>query len=948
MIFVHHRGGCDGSRLNAVLHTLLFLLWAMSAPARADASGEALKVVIDNNYPPYIFLDGRGRPQGILVDQWRLWEEKTGRPVEITAMDWETAQRRMKAGDFDVIDTVFKTEERTTWLEFGKPYARIGVSVFFRHEIGGITGIDSLRGFVVAVKEGDAAIEALHKAGVETLALFRSYEEIVAAARDHKVNVFVVDRPPAFYYLYKFGIETHFREAAVMPSGEFHRAVARGRPELLQAVEAGFAAMSKGELERIERRWRGSPLPENLSYGPLLVGFGILAALLLLLFSWNRSLRHAVRWRTAELEVSRAELAHTTDLLVETGRIARIGAWEKFPESGEERWSQITREMVGVDDDYQPSMATSLEFFVEGEDRRRMAATIAAAVRGGEPFDVEARLCTVAGEVRWMRCLGRAEMAEGVCRRLFGTMQDVERRKRAEAALVESEERLRLLVKNTCDSLVILDPDGRQRYVSPGAEAMTGYSVAELEGCSLESIIHPEDLTVVRNAWREVVAHPERTVTVRYRHIHRSRGWAHFEAIGQSFLTEPAINGVIVAVRDVTAWVEAAEEKEKLQEQLIQAQKMESVGRLAGGVAHDFNNMLGVILGHTELALRVIDDAHPLHVHLKEIGRSAKRSADLTRQLLAFARKQTVTPRVLDLNETVESMLKMLRRLIGEDIELLWQPGKEVWPVKIDPSQVDQLLANLCVNARDAIADTGRVTIRTATASFDSAYCASHVDFVPGDYVLLEVSDSGCGMDEETQSHLFEPFFTTKEVGRGTGLGLATVYGIVRQNGGAINVISAPGQGSSFIIYLPRYREAQQGGAGDGGRQAAQAGSGTILLVEDEPMILEVTRTMLALQGYEVLAAASPAEALRLAEQHGRDIGLLMSDVVMPEMNGRDLARRLQEMLPGLKCLFMSGYTADVIAQHGVVGAEVQFIAKPFSMEELVAKVGRVMTAEAG
>ncbi len=915
----------------------------LAAAVTVADPGKPLRVVIDNNYPPYIFLDGDGAAQGILVDQWRLWEKRTGIPVQISVMDWESALRRMKNGEFDVIDTVFKTEERLAWLEFGRPHARIEVSVFFKNQISGITDIASLKGFVVAAKDGDAAVEALKKAGVENLMLYKGYEDIVIAAKEHKVNVFVIDKPPALYFLYKYEIENLFKTSIAMPSGEFHRAVGKGKQDLLATIEEGFAALSQEDLQRIDRKWLGTPVGHRVSTAYLLIGFGILWALLLLFFFWNRALRRAVRRRTAELEISRGDLVHTTELLVETGRIARIGAWEKFPESGEERWSEITREIIGVDDGYVPTMADSIDLFVAGEGRERLAVALDGAIAGGEAFDIEARLCTAIGEVRWVRCLGRAEMVDGRCHRLYGTLQDIEQRKRAEAALIDSEERFRLLVKNSSDCLVILNGDGSQRYVSPGAERMTGFAAAELEGRSIETLIHPDDLAAVIAAWDEAVAHPEKTVTVRYRHIHRTRGWAHFEAIAQSFLGEPSINGVIASVRDITEGVEAAAEKEKLQEQLTQAQKMESVGRLAGGVAHDFNNMLSVILGHTELAQRELDSAHPLAAHLQEIGRAATRSADLTRQLLAFARKQTVTPKVLALNETVEGMLKMLHRLIGEDIDLLWQPRESLWTVKIDPSQVDQMLANLCVNARDAIVDTGRVTIHTANASFDQEYCDAHSDFLPGDYVLLSVSDSGSGMDEETLSHLFEPFFTTKELGKGTGLGLSTVYGIVKQNGGIINVVSSPGKGTSFTIYLPRHQAEASHALIRPDASAGTSRHGTILLVEDEPMILEVTQAMLKLQGYEVLVASSPAEALRLAEQRRGDIGLLMTDVVMPEMNGRDLARRMQALFPGLKCLFMSGYTADVIAQHGVLGSDVHFIQKPFTMEDVVTKVRLAM-----
>jgi two-component system cell cycle sensor histidine kinase/response regulator CckA len=372
---------------------------------------------------------------------------------------------------------------------------------------------------------------------------------------------------------------------------------------------------------------------------------------------------------------------------------------------------------------------------------------------------------------------------------------------------------------------------------------------------------------------------------------------------------------------------------------------MESVGRLAGGVAHDFNNMLGVILGHAELALEQVDPAQPLHDDLLAIYSAAKRSADLTRQLLAFARKQTIAPEVLDLNDVIASMLNMLRRLLGENIELQWKPGADLWSVKVDPSQIDQILANLCVNARDAISGIGTLTIATDNSALDEHYCAAHAGCAPGDYVRLAVSDDGCGMDKDTQSHLFEPFFTTKAMGEGTGLGLATVYGAVKQNSGYINVYSEPGHGTTFTIYLPRQldRAAQMQAAGT--TRPRPSGHETILLVEDEPSILTLTEKMLTRQGYTVLVANTPGEAIRLAEQYAGEIHLLMTDVVMPEMNGRVLATNLLALHPQIKRLFMSGYTADVIAHQGVLHEGVHFIQKPFTLDNLAAKVREALDA---
>jgi CheY-like chemotaxis protein len=319
--------------------------------------------------------------------------------------------------------------------------------------------------------------------------------------------------------------------------------------------------------------------------------------------------------------------------------------------------------------------------------------------------------------------------------------------------------------------------------------------------------------------------------------------------------------------------------------------------------------------------------------------KAVQHSAVLVRQLLGFARKQMVSPKVLDLNFTVSGMIEMLRRLIGEDIDLTWMPGHDLRQVKIDPSQIDQILANLVVNARDAILGVGQVTIETDNATLDEAYCARHAGCVPGQYVLLAVSDHGVGMSKEVLEHLFEPFFTTKEIGKGTGLGLSTIYGIVKQNEGFINVYSEPGKGTTVRIYLPRF-EAGGIAVTEGTKsQTPQGGTETVLLVEDEASILKVGRAMLERLGYKVLAAGRPSEAIRLAAEHAGPIHLVLTDVVMPEMNGKELAARLSSIYPDLKSLYMSGYTANVIAHHGVLDKGVSMIQKPFSLRDLATKV---------
>jgi PAS domain S-box-containing protein len=387
-------------------------------------------------------------------------------------------------------------------------------------------------------------------------------------------------------------------------------------------------------------------------------------------------------------------------------------------------------------------------------------------------------------------------------------------------------------------------------------------------------------------------------------------------------------------------------EQKKLESQLMQAQKLESIGSLAGGIAHDFNNMLGVILGHTEIALGQLQPKGMLYGILQKIYNAANRSADLTRQLLAFARKQTVAPKVLDLNVVVEGMLVMMERLLGEDLDLAWLPESKPVLVKMDPSQIDQILANLCVNARDAIFGVGKVTIETGHVSFDEEYCADHIGFLPGHYVLLAVSDNGCGMDSEIRNRIFEPFFTTKQVGKGTGLGLSTIYGIVKQNNGFINVYSEPGHGTIFKIYLPQHTAKFEIAAPKKTTPETVTGNETILVLEDELSILEITKLMLEKLRYAVFSASTPSEAIRVAKEQSGKIHLLITDVTMPEMNGLELAKRIIDVSPGIKCMFMSGYTSNVIGKHGVLDENVHYIQKPFSIQDLAAKVRETLESD--
>lgn len=510
--------------------------------------------------------------------------------------------------------------------------------------------------------------------------------------------------------------------------------------------------------------------------------------------------------------------------------------------------------------------------------------------------------------------------------------QELSERNRVENALRESEAKMRTILDNIGIGIALISPDMETLEIN--RQMHKWFPATNLSK-------HPLCYRAFNDPPREAICEYCPTCkTLKDGLVHETTTTATKTGIERNFriISSPIFN----MSGKVTAVVEMFEEITQrllLESQLQQAQKMESVGRLAGGVAHDFNNMLGVILGYTEMALDDVTQTQPIFSDLQEIGKAARRAADLTRQLLAFARKQTIIPKVLDLNETVQEMLKMLQRLIGENLDLVWLPCSELWKVKLDPSQIDQILANLCVNARDAIKGVGRVTIRTENVNVDRGWCEKNSDIVPGEFVLLSVSDDGCGMDRDVVNKVFEPFFTTKEVGKGTGLGLATVYGIVRQNSGFINVYSEPDKGTSFKIYLPRYLPSVSQIIQTTPSPDYVRGQETILLVEDESAILELTTIMLRRTGYTVLTASTPDEAIRLTREHSGRIDLLLTDVVMPRMNGRDLAEKLVSISSHLRCLFMSGYTTNIIAHQGVVDEGVHFIQKPFSMKELTAKV---------
>ena len=513
----------------------------------------------------------------------------------------------------------------------------------------------------------------------------------------------------------------------------------------------------------------------------------------------------------------------------------------------------------------------------------------------------------------------------------------------AESALRTSERRFRALVEESWDAVALFASDGSILYGSPATTRLLGYDLSEFVGRNAMELIHPDDRAAVLVSLQEAMVAPRARVHVAARVRHKNGSWRYLEGVFTNLLDDPSVAAIVNNYRDVT-------DRRILEEQVVLSKKMEAIGRLAGGVAHDFNNILTAIGGYTDLLLADLPpDDHRRH-DVEEIYQAAQRAAGLTQQLLAFSRRQVLQPKVIDLNALVPEIEKMLRRLIGEDILFTTVLHPHLGNVRADPGQIEQVIVNLAVNARDAMPDGGRLTIETRNVELDAEYAVDHPTVKPGPYVMLAVTDSGVGMDEETKSRIFEPFFTTKVRGKGTGLGLATVYGIVQQTGGHIWPYSEPGRGTTMRVYLPRV-DAPADVIDHPSDPAPETlrGSETILVVEDEAPVRAVTRQLLERNGYTVLEAPDGAAALALVDgaAGSRDIDLLLTDVIMPGMSGRELADKLKARRPNVRVLFMSGYTDDAVVRHGMLEPGLAYLEKPFRPPVLLKKVRGVLQSKA-
>ncbi len=512
-------------------------------------------------------------------------------------------------------------------------------------------------------------------------------------------------------------------------------------------------------------------------------------------------------------------------------------------------------------------------------------------------------------------------------------------RREARAKLQRSEAYFRKLTENALDLITIMNASGTILYESRSIQQVLGFRPDEYTGKNAFEFVHPEDVPMVSLAFAAALKKNGNTDVLSFRFRHKDGSYRILEGMGLNLLADSDVAGIVFNSRDIT-------ERKKLQEQFLQAQKVQAIGQLAAGVAHDFNNILTAIIGYSDMALLRIEAENPIHSHLAGVKQAAFRAASLTRQLLAFSRKQVLQPHVLNLNTCIAEMEKMLRRLLGADVTLATNPRADLGCVKADPSQIEQVILNLAVNARDAMPNGGRLTIETANVILDEAYARNRVEVTAGPHVMIAVSDNGSGMTPEVRAKLFEPFFTTKEIGKGTGLGLAACHGIVKQSGGHIAVYSELGQGTTFKVLLPRVNEVEEVVVKKQKPAGVPRGKETILLVEDEPMLRELGMTYLTELGYTVLGASNGRQALNLVHAApSRKIDLLVSDVAMPEMGGRELADFLHGVSPQTRVLFCSGYTEEAVNLRGTIGTEAAFLPKPFTIDALAIKIRELLDA---
>jgi len=893
--------------------------------AEALARPERITVAGGDSFTPLTFLNSDGKADGIHVALWNLWAGKTGVEADVQLMEWSQCIPALREGKVDAVDSVTYTPERAEFLDFTPSYGQLKTYIFFHESIGGVKGLDGLAGFPVGVVAGNVTEDYLRREAPKLrLIPYANYEEIVDAALKGRIRVFVGEEPTVPYYFARAGEWGGFRRSnTAIYTMDLRIAVRKGETELLKLIEQGMEAITPDERKAIDDEWAGIA---PYTHVPWRWVVGVPAGLLVcvgLLFAWTAMLRRRIARATQTLRESedrlRAFHEATFEGIVITEESQLIDANTAFTDL----FGYELDELIGE----------SVTKLVTPEDRDLVMSNI----RSGYDKPYEHLALHKDGSIFNVEVCGKGVRYKGrQCR--ITAIRDVTERKRAEQAITESEERYRAIFDGAAEGILVMDVETKRfTYANPASCRMLGYSEEELRGIEIADI-HPQEVS--DHVFSEFKAQEpgemslardvpflRKDLTVISADVNTARVVIDSRQCNVGFLT------------DIT-------ERKEVQDQFIQAQKMEAIGRLAGGIAHDFRNQLTVIQGYAGMLESQSLVTEEGREYVREMIEAARRSTELTGQLLAFSRKQMLRPEILDLNVIVDNMAKALPRIIGEDIRLIVVPGENLGSVRVDQTQLQHAMMNLASNARDAMPTGGELVIQTANTELDEAFVKPHPGTRPGRYVVLSMSDKGIGMDADLLGRIFDPFFTTKGVGEGTGLGLSMVHGFVRQSGGLVTADSSPGEGTMFNIYLPRVDAEATPGVDTETRGELPRGTETVLLAEDEDAVRNIVTRVLRKNGYTVMETGNPAEALSLGERFDDAIDLLVTDVVMPGMDGVQLAERLKNIRPDLKVIFISGHADKLLAQHGMGGKLTDVILKPFSGAELCTKVRQVLDAD--
>ncbi len=885
------------------------------------------KIVVggDHNYPPFEFLGTGGQPDGFGVELARAVGQAVDLNLEITLGPWPKILRELELGKIDTIQGISYSPERARYFDFTPPYMVTHyVAVVRTGELEPPATAKDLAGRRIVVQRGDIMDDYLTEQGVPAeVSRVESQEAALRELAAGRHDCALAARLTALYLMEKHGWENLKVGRTPLLSPEFCFAMLKNQKSLLAQLTEGLRAVQEsGEYHLLRQKWFGIYKDQPVAFREILHHLAVVLLPLLLILAatllWSWSLRRQVARRTAELSESEYRYRTLFDQ-------APVGIFS----------ARSTGELISIN----PSLAATFgfpspeagiahyrehgeEMYLQSEVRNEFMEQLR---ENDQITDFEYQAPRSDGTLVWISITAR------VCNRqpdasfvIEGFTVDINERKRTEV----ERERLLAATEQTDEAIMITDPDGTIRYVNPAFEKITGYTWEEAIGRT-DRILNSgkQDREFYRNLWGTLSS---------------GKGWSgriiNQRPDGSLYTVEAGISpvrdpeGKIVnyaaALRDITRELE-------LEEQYRQAHKMEVIGQLAGGIAHDFNNILQTILGYTELLQAEFSGTKIQAEYLSEIRQGGERAATLIRQLLAFSRRQIIALERLDLNRVTEELLKMLRRVIGEDIRLEYLPGSHLGAIRGDVNMIEQVLLNLAINARDAMVEGGKLTIKTENVLIDARYCSDHPGVAPGHYALLSVTDTGTGMDKETLKRIFEPFFTTKEKGKGTGLGLAMVYGIVAQHQGIIRADSEPGQGTSFKIYLPTCKQAS-GEVKNLDEISISGGRETILLAEDDRMVRKLSVRILEEAGYTVLAAADGAEAVQIFKQNSEETDLLILDMVMPRKGGYQAWQEIKRIRPGVPVLFISGYSKDTSQTSSLFKEGLRLLQKPCPPDTLL------------